>query len=132
MKTLLIQQSIRKNACIDLGFTRSEERKWLSPHLKPEGKKVQLVHSLAPALNLTLTLNHLATTPQQTTSTLFGLMYPRTAQRTISIFTTDYKHLRKSRDRKRLPFFRSSERSEWRVDLVVTLWYIYRILSKFR
>ena len=51
-----------------------------------------LVHSLAPALTLTLTLtlDHLANKPQQTTSALFGLMYPRTAQRTINIFTMDY------------------------------------------
>ena len=32
---------------------------------------------------------HLANKPQQTTSTLFGLMYPMTAQRTINIFTMD-------------------------------------------
>jgi len=54
------------------------------------------VHSLAPALTLTLTLtltlsltqtlNYLANKPQQTTSALFGLMYPRTAQRTINIY----------------------------------------------
>ena len=35
------------------------------------------MQSLAPALTLTLTLtfNHLANKPQQTTNTLFGLMY---------------------------------------------------------
>ena len=38
-------------------------------------KKVHLVQPLAPALTLTLTLNHLANKPQQTTRTLFGLMY---------------------------------------------------------
>ena len=38
--------------------------------IKPEGKRIQLVHSLAQAL--TLTLNRLANKPQ-TTSTLFGL-----------------------------------------------------------
>ena len=39
---------------------------------RPVGKNVQLVHSLAPALGLalSLTLNHLANKPQQTTSTL--------------------------------------------------------------
>ena len=51
------------------------------------------MHSLSPALTLTLTLtqtlNHLAIAnkPQQTTSALFGLMYPRTAQRTINIYS---------------------------------------------
>ena len=55
------------------------------------------------SLSLTQTLNHLANKPQQTTSALFGLTYPsRTAQRTINIY------FRKSRDRKGLPFFRSS------------------------
>ena len=56
------------------------------------------MHFLAPALTLTLTpaltltlfltqtLNHLANKPQQTTSALFGLMYPRTAQWTINIY----------------------------------------------
>ena len=45
--------------------------------IRPVGKKVQLVHSLAPALALalSLTFNHLANKLQQTTSTLFGLMY---------------------------------------------------------
>ena len=51
--------------------------KVFSTLIRPEGKKVhvQLVHSLAQALTLTLTLNHLANKPQQMTSTLFGLMY---------------------------------------------------------
>ena len=55
------------------------------------------MHSLAPALTLTLTLtlNHLANKPQQTINTLFGLKYPTTAQRTINIFTADYNHFRK-------------------------------------
>ena len=39
----------------------------------PEGKKAQLVHSLAQALTLTLTRNHLANKPQRKASTLFGL-----------------------------------------------------------
>ena len=49
--------------------------KVFSTLIRPEGKKVhvQLVHSLAQAL--TLTLNHLANKLQQMTSTLFGLMY---------------------------------------------------------
>ena len=53
--------------------------------VRPLGKKVQLVHSLGPALALalSLTLNHLAKQPQQTTSTLFGLMY-MAAQRTFN------------------------------------------------
>ena len=38
-------------------------------------KETHLVQSLAPALTLTLTLNRLANKPQQTTSTLFSLMY---------------------------------------------------------
>ena len=44
--------------------------------IRPENKKkVQLVHSLSPALTLTLqTLNQLANKPQQTTSALFGLI----------------------------------------------------------
>ena len=46
------------------------------------------MHFLAPALTLTLTqiFNHFANKPQQTTSALFSLMYPRTAQRTIDIY----------------------------------------------
>ena len=48
------------------------------------------MHSLAPALTLILTLtqtlNHLANKPQQTTSALFGPMYPTTAQLTINIY----------------------------------------------
>ena len=44
-----------------------------------------LVHSLAPALTLTLTLNNLANKPHWKTSTLFGLMYPTTAPQTINI-----------------------------------------------
>ena len=71
-------------------FTRSEERKWLTTwhetiskpsrtygdyrtklftiYIRPEEKKkVQLVHSLAPALTLTQTLNHLANKPQEIT-----------------------------------------------------------------
>ena len=88
-------------------FTRSEERKWLTMRhdtvsnplalrtfrdytesmkakllttlIRPEGKKkVQLVHSLAPAL----TLNHLANKPQQTTSALI----PKDS---TTAFTTD-------------------------------------------
>ena len=39
-------------------------------YIWPEGKKVQLVRSRA--LALTLTINHLANKPQQTTSTLFA------------------------------------------------------------
>ena len=61
--------------------------------LDQKKKKRQLVHFLAPALiltlALTLTLNHLVNKPQQTTSTLFGLMYQTTAQQTINIFTMD-------------------------------------------
>ena len=97
-------------------FTQSEERKWLitwhetiskplrtygdyqtkvfTTLIRPE-KKIQLVHSLAHALTLTLTptqtLYHLANKPQQTTSTLFRLMYPTKAhwvQQTINISTT--------------------------------------------
>ena len=45
-------------------------------------KGVQLVHSLAQAVTVTLTLtlthDHLANKPQQTTSTLFGLMHGST------------------------------------------------------
>ena len=94
---------------------------WLCSKKKKE-KKVQLVHSLVPALTLTLTitltttLNHSANKPQQTTSVMFSLMYPTTAQWStrFNMFTTDYKplcfiHFRKSRDRKRLPFFRVKE-----------------------
>ena len=90
------------------------------------------MHSLVPALTLTLiqALNHLANKPQQMTSALFGLMYPRTSQRTINIFTADYKyffHFRKSRDRKWLPFFGSSERSECHVQFFV-MYRCYRAM----
>ena len=75
--------------------------------------------SAFPAPCLNPNPNHLANKPLQTTSTLFGIMYPTTthwAQRTINIFTATinicFIHFRKSHDRKRLPFFRSSERSE--------------------
>ena len=48
---------------------------------KTRGKKTQLVYSLAQALTLTLTLNHLANKPQRTASKLFS--------------TTDYKYFNK-------------------------------------
>ena len=97
--TLWLQGTVVSQA-LDTGFTsftRSEERKWLTMRhdtisnplrtcrdyteptnakllttlIRAEKKKVQLVHSLPPAL----TLNHLANKPQQTTSALFRLMY---------------------------------------------------------
>ena len=54
---------------------------------KTREKKVQLAHSLAPALTLTQTFDRLANKPQQTTSIMFCLMYPTTAQ------WTNYKYV---------------------------------------
>ena len=59
-------------------YTESTKAKLLTTLIRPEGKKVQLVHSLAPAL----TLNHLANKPQQTTSALI----PKDS---TTAFTTD-------------------------------------------
>ena len=59
---------------------------------KTREKKVQLVHSLSPALTLTLslTLNHLANKLQQTTSALFCLgQHSGHSQRTINIMFQD-------------------------------------------
>jgi len=64
--------------------------------IRPEEKKSTASAFPGPCpitLILTLTLNHLANKLQQTTSALFGLMYPRTAQWDINIFTMDYKYL---------------------------------------
>ena len=75
------------------------------------------MYSLAPALTLTLTvtltLNHLAN-KQQTTSTLFGLRYPMTTQRTINIFTRDKSVgvTQEPRTHYLLPYFNLGERSD--------------------
>ena len=47
-----------------------QRRKKKKKKEKKKKKKVTLVHSLAPDLTLTLTLNHLANKPQQITSAL--------------------------------------------------------------
>ena len=76
------------------------------------------MHFLAPALiltlALTLTLNHLVNKPQQTTSTLFDLMYQTTEQQTINIFTTDKWVVvtQESRAHSLLPYVNMSECSD--------------------
>ena len=62
-------------------YTKPTKAKLLTALTGPEEKKVQLVHSLAPAI----TLNHLANKPQQTTSALFRLI-PKDS---TTAFTTD-------------------------------------------
>ena len=78
---------------IENDFRSSDRVKGVPYVEKPKlTAQAQLVHSLAPVLTLTKSLNHLANMPQQT-SILFGLMYPTTAQHTINMFTTDYNYL---------------------------------------
>ena len=62
-------------------YRTSEDKGVYHTYITLEAKKEKytchLVQTLAPALTLilTLTLNHLAKQPQQTSSTLFGLIY---------------------------------------------------------
>ena len=71
--------------CLLPETTEPTKTKVLTTLIRSQKKKGHIVHSLTPALTLILTptLNHIAQKPQETTSTLFGLMYPTTAQRTI-------------------------------------------------
>ena len=100
--------------------SKKKKKKVFTTLIRPEEKsyKKKLVHSLAPALTLTLTLtlNHLANKLQQMTSTLFGLMYPTTSQRTINIFTTDKSVgvTQEPRAHYLLPYFNMGECSDSR------------------
>ena len=55
----------------------NQRRQVFTTLIKKGGETVQLVHSMAPALTLTLTLNHLANKPQQTTSTAYAVEHMR-------------------------------------------------------